>query len=104
MGVGCVGVGVVGVRVCRYLDKRVGMGVYIGECVEKRAMGRGSGEGEEGGAGDGRSRGRKEKEGGQKEWEEAVVCNGETVQGREERRGRHEQTSKWVQLLLVQCS
>ena len=58
-----MGVGVVGVRVCRYLDKRVGMGVYIGECVEKRAMGRGSGEGEEGGAEDGRSRGRKGKRG-----------------------------------------
>ena len=35
-----------------------------------------------GGAGDGRSR--EGKEGGQEEREEAVVCNGEMVQGREE--------------------
>ena len=46
-----MGVGVVGVRMCRCLDKRVGVGVYIGERVEKRAMERG---GEEGGAGEGR--------------------------------------------------
>ena len=46
-----MGVGVVGVRVCGCLDKRVGV---HGECVEKRAMERGSGEGKEGGAGEGR--------------------------------------------------